>query len=277
MKKNSASWIAFLLVVFFLAPAVRADYELLPESRDQQYRTFGLFIDNQTSILFEPTGNNVWLALGEQIPMVEFKDWYGKPQLVIFANVNAQDVLGGSTLLFETIDIRLGLSYEFSFNDHQRMSISLEHQSGHTSDNVQDQSIVLTNLGNEQTMFRYFHDVDDRFRLGATLKPYLGSDPREKFWGSDQFAEWFPWGTASTYTKPTPFIAGSMEQYGLRAVNWTYHIQAGVYFGNHMMPVYKPNVRLVVGYYNGVDPRLKYQQILNGFQRFYYVGAQVGL
>jgi hypothetical protein len=255
----------------------RADYELIPESRDQQYRTFGLFIDNQTSALFMPTNNNVWLALGEQIPLVEFKDWYGDPQLIVFAGVNAGDRLGGPTILMETIDIRAGLSYEFSFNDHQRMAISWMHQSGHTSDSVEDKSLVDPNLGNEELLFRYFHDIDGHFRLGATIKPYVGSDPGIERWGSDQFAEWFPWGTASSPKKGTPFIAGSIEQYGRYAVNWTYHIQAGVYFGNHLLPLYKPNVRFVVGYYNGVDPRLKYAQFDNGFQRFYYLGAQVGL
>lgn len=281
-KSISATLAAFALLsgcfpILFFATLARAEYELLPQSRDEQYRTFGLFIDNQTSALFMPSGNNVWLALGEQVPLVEFKDWYGSPQLVLFASVNAGDRLDGSLILMETIDIRAGLSYEFSFNDHQRMAITAMHQSGHTSDNIQDPTLVLPNLGNSQLLFRYFQDVEDRFRLGATLKPYVGSSPNMMGWGSDQFIEWFPWGTADTYDKMTPFIAGSIEQYGHLAVNWSFNVQAGVYLGNHMKALYKPNVRFVAGYYNGVDTRMKYQQFDNGFQRFGYLGAEVGL
>ena len=278
MKK--LDWYAALVfLALSMATAARADMTLLPESRDQQYRTFGLFIDNQTSLLFIPAGNNVWLALGEEIPLVEMKNWYGSPQLMIYASVNAGDRLnsGGNTILMETIDVRAGLSYEFSFNEYERMSISWMHQSGHTSDDVQNPELVHPNLGNEEILFRYFRDIDDHFRLGGTLKPYVGSDPGIMTWGSDQFAEWYPWGTAANFDKFTPFIAGSMEQYGRYAVNWTFHAQAGVYIGNHLKPMYKPNIRLVAGYYNGVDPRLKYEQFLNGFQRFYYIGAQVGL
>lgn len=276
MRKTNVA-VAVLFSLFFLLPTARAEFELLPQSRDQQYRTFGLFIDNQTSALFMPNSNNVWLALGEQFALVENKDWYGSPQLIVFASVNAGDRLGGSVILVETLDIRAGLTYEFSFNEHQRMAITAMHQSGHTSDNVLDQSLVSPNMGNTQLLFRYFHDIEDKFRLGATLKPYIGSSPDMLVWGSDQFVEWFPWGTAEKSTSPTPFIAGGIEQYGHSAVNWTYHVQAGVYIGNHMKPLYQPNLRFVAGYYNGVDPRFKYLSFDNGYQRFYYLGAEVGL
>jgi hypothetical protein len=256
-----------------------ADLSVLPETRDQQYRTFGLFIDNQTSGLFLPNGNNVWLALGEEVALIEMKSWFGSPQLVLFASVNAGDRMkpGGSTILMETIDIRAGLSYEFSLDEKQRISVSYMHQSGHTSDDVQDDSIVHPNLGNEEILIRYVRDIQDRFRLGGTLKPYVSSDPGIDHFGADQFVEWFPWGTATSFDQVTPFIAGSLEEYGAGAVNMTYHLQAGAYIGNHLQALYKPNVRVVAGYYNGVDPRLKYAQFLGGFQRFFYFGAELGL
>jgi hypothetical protein len=256
-----------------------SNFVLLPESRDQQYRTFGLFIDNQTSGLFLPSGNDVWLALGEEVALLENKSWYGSPQLVLYASVNAGDRLktGSSTILMETIDIRAGLSYEFSIDEKQRIAVTYMHQSGHTSDDVQDETLVHPNLGNEELLVRYFRDIQDRFRLGGTLKPYFGSDPGIERFAADQFFEWFPWGTAARMDKFTPFIAGSVEEYGAQAINVTYHAQLGAYIGNHMQPIYKPNVRVVAGYYNGVDPRLKYAQFDFGFQRFYYFGAQLGL
>lgn len=275
MKKR-----ALMLLVFWISSQpVRAEMTMLPESRDQQFRTFGLFIDNQISGLFIPDGNRVWLALGDQIALAEFKSWYGSPQFVLYANINAGDRLNdsGNTILMETIDIRAGLSYEFSFNSVSRMSVSWMHQSGHTSDDVQDQDIVHPNLGNEQLLIRYIHDFQDRFRVGGTLKPYLGSDPGIKKYASDQFAEWFPWGTASRPSEATPFVAAGLEQFGADKVRMTYHAQAGVYFGNHLEPRYQPNVRFVGGYYNGVDPRFKYAQFKNGLSRFYYLGAQLGL
>jgi hypothetical protein len=266
----------FSLMPFFAA-AAQSEVVTLPESRDEQYRTFGLFIDNQSSALFMPTGNNVWLSLGEQLPLVEFKDWYGSPQLVMYASVNAGDTVPGSTILMETIDIRLGLSYEFSFNEKSRMAISVQHLSGHTSDSIQDQSLVAPNLGDEQILVRYFHDIEDRFRVGGTLKPFFAADPGMVHYASDQFGEWYPWGTAPSFDKFTPFIAGSLDESGPDKVRVNYHAQMGVYIGNHLQPVYKPNVRFVVGYYNGVDPRLKYAQLKDGLQRFYYIGAEVGL
>jgi hypothetical protein len=273
MLKLAASTILLALV----APLAHADTVVLPESRDQQYRTFGLFIDNQTSALFGPDGNKVWLALGEQIPLVEMKDWFGSPQLVVYASVNAGDRLQASTILMETIDIRLGLSYEFSFSEKSRMSVSVEHQSGHTSDNVQDQDIVLPNLGNEEVLVRYIRDIEDSFRVGGELKPYFAADPGLQRFASDEFVEWYPWGTAATYSHFTPFIAGSMDQGGADKIHNTYNVQLGAYIGNHLQAVYKPNVRVVAGYYNGVDPRLKYMEFKDGLERFYYFGVQVGL
>jgi hypothetical protein len=259
MKTRKIFGLLGLLVGLLVVQSACADWDLLPESRDQQFRTFGLFIDNQTSALFIPGSDNVWLALGEQIPLVEFKDWFGSPQLIVFASVNAGDRMNdnGTTILMETIDIRAGLLYEFSFDKKSRMSIGWEHQSGHTSDDVQDPSIVHPNLGNELFMVRYVHDVEDKFRLGGELKPYFAADP-----GMEHF---------------TPFIAASLEQYGPNHIQLTANAELGAYVGNHMNPYYKPSVRFVVGYYNGVDPRLKYAQFENGLQRFGYFGAQVGL
>lgn len=258
---------------------VHADLEILPQSRDQQYRTFGLFIDNQISGLFLPHDNKAWLSLGSQIALAEMKSWYGSPQLVAFASLNAGDRLNdsGNSILMETADIRAGMAYEFSLSQNSRMFIEWEHQSGHTSDDVLDPDLVHPNLGNEQLQIRYIHDIDDRFRVGGTLKPYLGSDPGIKRYASDEFGEWYPWGTSSRMDRPTPFVAAGLEQYGVDKVRMTYHAQAGAYIGNHLRPVYKPNVRIAGGYYNGVDPRLKYAQFKNGLQRFYYFGLQIGL
>lgn len=259
--------------------------ELLPESRDEQFRTFGLFIDNQTSFLYMPTVNNmdnnsnIWLALGGSFALAELHDWYGSPQLLVYASVNAGDRLkaGGTTILMETIDIRAGLSYEMSFSDKSRLAVSWMHQSGHTSDDVLDPELVHPNLGNEELLFRFIHDIDERFRVGGTLKPYLGSDPGLVRFASDEFGEWYPWGTASAFGKPTPFIAAGLEQWGPDKVRLTSHVQLGAYIGNHLQPLYKPNVRVVAGYYNGMDPRFKYAQFKVLTDHFYYAGFEVGL
>jgi hypothetical protein len=268
-----------LTAILFASSWAHADWLTLPESRDEQYRTFGLFIDNQTSALFVPGVDNVFLSLGEQIPLLENTGWYGSPQIIVSASVFAGDRMNdnGTTILMETIDIRAGLSYEFSFDKKSRMSISWQHQSGHTSDDVQDSDIVHPNLGNEQIIARYFRDIDERFRVGGTLKPYFAADPGMEHWGSDEFGEWYPWGTAASFGTFTPFIAGSLEQYGPNHIQLTFHAQVGAYIGNHLRPLYKPNVRVVAGYYNGVDPRLKYAQFKDGLQRFGYFGVEVGL
>jgi hypothetical protein len=68
-----------------------------------------------------------------------------------------------------------------------------------------------------------------------------------------------------------------MDQGGADKIHNTYNVQLGAYIGNHLQAVYKPNVRVVAGYYNGVDPRLKYMEFKDGLERFYYFGVQVGL
>lgn len=267
----------FAWMIFF--QSALAEVRWLPESRDQQFRTFGLFIDNQTSILSLPSGNRFWLALGEQFAFFEMNDWRGSPQVVVFTSINAGDRMNGAgnTLLMETIDIRAGAVFEWNMDSSERISLGWMHQSGHTSDDVLDQDLVHPNLGNEQLLIRWFRDYHEKFRWGGTLKPYLGSDPGILRFASDQFFEWMPWGTSPRSDRFTPYFAGGLEQYGADKIHVTYHAQLGAFIGNHWKPAYQPNLRIAAGYYNGVDPRLKYAQFKDGLQRFCYLGVQVGL
>jgi hypothetical protein len=133
------------------------------------------------------------------------------------------------------------------------------------------------NLGNEQLWIRAIHDIDGDFRLGATLKPYVGSEPKMKPFAADQFFEWFPWGTPSSYKRGVPYVAIGLDEEGVEKVYLTYQAQLGVYWGNHMRREKHQTIRAVAGYYRGIDPRLKYAQFLLGRADFGYVGAMFDL
>src|SRR3954465_2788300 len=77
----------------------RADLIVLPESRHQQYSTYGLFVENQSAML-QRTGGRAWAAIGNNIALFEFPEMKHSPQLVLAASANASfRVIGVGMLL----------------------------------------------------------------------------------------------------------------------------------------------------------------------------------
>jgi hypothetical protein len=126
-------------------------------------------------------------------------------------------------------------------------------------------------LGDETIPIRFVYDWGDRARLGATFKPYVGSEPSMKFFAADQFAEWFPWG-ANDSSRATPYIALGFEEYGPHHLDFLLNVQVGIYFGSHLKEQHRTGFRLTLGYYNGPDPRLKYAQYKDVSTDFAYAG-----
>jgi hypothetical protein len=267
------SWVV-LLALAGTVPA-RAALTFFPDSHDQQFHTYGLYIDNQSDLLVLDS-KRAWGALAGAFAILENDSW-GHPQLVLGASANAAFRFNAqvNTLLTETIDARVGLALQFSPEKDFRFMLGWQHQSGHIADNVPDPSLIGSNLGNEIFYGRVVKDFEDRWRVGGELKPFVGTDPAMKAFGADQFAEWFPWGVAGSRRQASPFLAGGLEQYGRDFIQLCGNVQAGVVFGNHFKAEHEPTLRAVLGYYWGNDPRLKFYEFDHQHSDFAYTGLEV--
>ena len=265
--------LTIVLWSFYAFEFSHADFEFIPDSHHQQFVTFANFT-GETSTFVIRNPDRAWAAVGGGLSVVGFEAWTFKTQMVIFGFANVAFHLNEKrdTVLTETIDARVGLAFESAFRSDLRASLGWHHFSGHTSDDVLDTNLVAPNLGDEVLQARLIYDYAARFRIGLSLKAVAGSEPGMKVFAGDQFVEWFPFGTASTYGKPTPYIAVGVEEWGVNVVFPTLHVQLGAYIGNHLRPEHRSNIRLVSGYYHGVDPRLKYAQFLLSRVEFGYAG-----
>lgn len=265
-----AALVLFAISLTLRVPAARA--EIVPDSQHQLYQTFAFLTDEQSSLISR-SGGYAYGEVGGAFAL------YGiqaiDTQLVVHGSALAAYQVAPSILLTQTVDARVGLSLDHPFTSSFRGSLGWTHWSGHISDDVPDKDLIGPNSGDEQLYARVIYDWQRVARVGATLKPIVGSDPGMMAFAADQFAELYPWGTAASVHSPTPYIAVGCEEYGVHAVDFTVNVQAGIYFGDHLDAQHHPELRVAVGYYNGVDPRLKYMQFKDSFQQFGYFGVLV--
>lgn len=264
------------IAILALSQNLRAELVFLPESHHQQFLTYAFFLEEHTSLVAR-NANRAWGSLAASIALLEKSDW--RSQLIAFGSANSSFRLNErrDTLLTETIDARAGLRIELNATEKTRVSIGWTHESGHVSDNIENLELLGSNLGNEILHGRVFYDCIEQVRIGATLKPVIGSDPGMKTWGSDVFFEVFPLGQSTNPRKPVPYLALGLQQTGTDVIRLTRELQLGVYFGNHTQLIHKSTLRVVAGYYNGVDPRLKYAQIKFSTVEFGYLGLNFDL
>ena len=273
LKNKTLPLLSIIVCGICLSSFSRAEVELLPVSRHQQYLTYGLFTDEQSTLVFRSEGR-AWAGVGGFVSLLEFKDLKWQPQLVVhgLATAGMRINTRGDTLLTDTTDARAGFAIDLKFSNDFRGSITWTHQSGHISDNVPDTTLIGSNLGNEELSFRVIKDLDRSFRFGGSLRPFLGTDPPMKAFGADQFFEWFFKGAAQSPHEFSPFMATGLEEYGLNEIDVSFNVQIGFAIGNHFDEVKTSAMRAVLGYYAGVDPRLKYYQFRDSKANFLYGG-----
>jgi hypothetical protein len=258
---------------------VRADeIVLLPESHHLQYLTSGLFIDNQTSILYRD-GGKAWGAIAASFALLGTEGAPSTSQLVVTASVNTAFRLD-SGLSPETADARFDLAWDTFLGRDWLMSAGYRHESGHINDSVlpQDQGLIALDLGLDSFFGRFIYSGNTFFRPGFTVETLISEgDPRSKALQANAFAEFFPWGHLPGSRAATPFLALGIEEYGHNVEQTSFHAQLGAYFGNHREPKQSSALRAVVGFYSGQDPRLKYYYFEDRHSTFVYSGLMFDL
>ncbi len=259
--------------VSFVRPASASEFLFLPESRHQQYKSIAFLTEEHSSLLLRSAGY-AWGALRGSLALAEASDWPGSPQLVAHgsANVGYQFDRGKHRLDTETIDARVGLWLNFEPKPKHHVSLGWTHLSGHVSDDLPDMDLFGSNLGWEVLRARFIYSGWDGVRIGASLKPIIGSDPPMKVFSADQFVEWFPFGWGERRNEGKPYVSLGLEQMAVDHYVLTTQLQAGVQFGNVSRPVHEPSLRLALGYWNGMDPRLKYLQFKRATTDFVFLG-----
>ncbi len=271
----------FILLIACIAVArphaVRADWEILPESRHQLYQTYSLFFDQQSSLL-NTGGAHAWGALGGTLPVYGNNDVESHPQIFFHATANASMKYNSDFKIgTETIDARVGLGYEMALLPELRFSTGLTHDSAHAADGIDDLTLFEPPVGEEFFFLRGIYDIGNTFRVGATLRPFLRAYPQIETFAADQFAEYFPFGGKDDPHSGSPYVALGFDQWGDTHLTWTTHAQLGVYFGNHFSPKFRQSARVVLGYYNGADPRMKYFRYRENRREFAYLGLMFDL
>ena len=273
---------AWFALVLLLGPwtAWADGITFFPTPRHQQYQTFGLFDEEQSGIIFASGGNAARADLGTDVTLLEASSLPFHPQLTVYGSVDTS-FLKKSNAIFdfvaETFDAEFGFAIESELTPSMRLSVGLTHISGHAGDGIPDPSLFGPNLGDDELPIRLIYDVNTSFRFGFTFKPLLDWDPHNQWFGADQFVEWMPLGQSPSHIRFNPYIAMGLDEKGNDGVGLTYHVQVGIFAGNHYLPERDPTVRIALGYYSGWDPRMKYAQFLLAKAQFFYFAVLVNV
>lgn len=281
MRAGQQTLLWVFLLLFFFSNQSYAEWDFLPESHHQLYDAWGLFIDEQASLLGYGDAR-LWTGLGGTIPVFGDNDSPHHTELVVHASANAGLHYNDNFRIWtETLDVRLGFAVEWEYDPNLRFSIGLTHYSAHTADglNVADSNLIEPSVGEEFIPIRAVYDIDKKFRLAATLMPFIRSYPSTQPIWLNQSVEFYPWGAQDSNHRFSPYAAFSLEESGMKGYSYvvTYHAQLGAYIGNHFGKEHRQSIRAVVGYYNGADPRLKYFELRSDTEQFGYLGAMFDL
>ncbi|MBF0361746.1 MAG: hypothetical protein HQK49_12085 [Oligoflexia bacterium] len=248
-------------------------FKLVPSSRHHQITTSGLFIDQHSSVVVLDS-RRAFAAIAAAIPLFEIENSKLTPQLILFGSSAATFRFSGSfsTLFTETVDARVGLSYDLFFSAKSRLAFSWTHQSGHTSDNLTDLKLFGPNVGYEIIALRYVFDVEDRLRVGGGPRVYAGSDPYMKPLAGELFLEYYPIGASLSAHQFSPMVAVGIEEYGNLHYDTSIHIQLAISNKNPFKSIHYPALGLVVGGYKGQDISLKHYSYRHRHIEFLYAG-----
>jgi hypothetical protein len=265
-------WAKRLLVAACLLPSRSSLASFLPVSRHQQFLTYSFFVEEQFALLVKEAGT-IWTGIGDNCALYEFQDqWHS--QLVLSGSVNfsLRHNSGFLDNRTETFDARFGVLLDSAVTRQFRFSAGIVHWSGHTADGLLNPELAAPNVGDNLLFIRGILD-GNFYRIGATLKPVVDSDPKAKWFAADQFIELYPFGISKERLAPNYYVSFSLDEFGMDQVDVSFHTQMGLFFGNHHEAIRQSTLRVMAGYYSGIDPRFKYAQLKNGKQSFFYLGT----
>ncbi len=270
--KFNLIWIGWVLCLG-VGPLARASWEFLPESRHQLFQTYSFFIEQHNILVYRGEGR-YWAAVSANLPLVGNNELSTHPQLLFhFSGNDSMHVDDEGGVFTETLDTRIGLMFEIVTPQFLglKWSIGLFHESGHTVDGSQDPSLAPLNLGDNVLRARVLRDFGTKIRAGITYVPVIHAIPDNLNAGMNEFIEYFPWGSKEDHSA-SPFLAMGLANGISFTGSSTFHAQLGLSFGSHFQDRHTHDARLVVGYYNGVDPRAKYSQFDGDRGAFEYLG-----
>lgn len=243
-----------------------------PDKKGHLSQTFGLFTEEGQTALYNQGGEKYWGEIGSKITLFDVDSFWGQPQFLLNAGVQASMRKQGKEFLSDTLDVRVGLSALFTVDSKTRFMVTVSHLSGHALEDIPDKDLVPLNVGDETLQFRIIHDYEKTFRFGGTLKYVFGTEGVIKRFNADQFFEWFPLSERNSEHSSTPYVALGLEENGFDKYILTSHVQTGLYWGNHLDPKHDEIIRLSLGAYSGMDPRQKYSHFKHSKAHFGYLG-----
>src|SRR6185437_11221273 len=132
-----------------------------------------MFFDPQSNV-YARGGGNAWGALGGSVAILGLPNLEHPAQIVMHGSANVSFRMAKShgqlETKTETIDARVGLSYDVEYSKTWRGAVIWTHESGHISDDVEDPTLIGPDVGNEALDFRVIHDIDRHWRLGGGIK-----------------------------------------------------------------------------------------------------------
>ena len=269
----------FLIGVFFLFSAGSSQAELLPESHNQQYLTYGLLLDHQSSLLWRGSGKAIG-SISANLPLWQPEGGGPQPQLIFTADVIAGWFVQDGAFNSDEDDSVMKLAWNTWLSSDLLFSVGVEHTSGHTADDTHSHELDPYDAGIEDFPIRLIYDgalAEKKLRIGSTLKPLLGATPAILWLNLDEFFEYFPFGHFLGKKTWVPYLAGGLTESGHNRVEMTAHVQIGAYLGNHVEARHFTSARVVLGYYTGPDTREKFYLFKNSRQQFGYAGLMFDL
>jgi hypothetical protein len=280
LHKLTGAAIALTVAAGCVSSPARADWDFLPESRHHLYQSYAFFVEQHNIVAWRGSGQ-FWAAVAATIPIVGNNDSPLHPQFVFhFSGNDAMHVNDGGGVFTETLDTRIGFAFEMALPFWElRSSLGYFHESGHVVDGTNDPSLNPLNLGDNVFRWRIMRDFGRVIRAGVTFVPISHAIPDNLISGMDEFVEYFPFGAKEDPHSFSPFAAfGLGNQLNIFAGGgYIYNLQAGVTAGSHFDDKHTHDMRFVIGYYNGPDPRSKYAQFLGAHSEFGYIATMFNL
>lgn len=264
--------IVFLVVLIVSSSQSFGSIIFRPEKKGHLFQTFSLFTEEGQTAMYHQDASRYWGEIGSKITLFDVDSFWGKPQFVVNAGIQASMRNQGKEFNTDTIDVRIGIAGLFTIDSSTRLMVSISHLSGHALEDIPDKDLVPQNVGDEIIQFRLIRDFEKKIRLGGSLKYILGTENVIKRINADQFIEWFPVSERNSNHASSPYVALGFEENGFDKYVLTSHVQTGLYWGSHLGVDHDEIFRVSLGAYSGMDPRQKYSHYKHTKKTFGYLG-----